>query len=324
VTAPQTNNEQKAKNARGKRGPGYIITIFLLGVALTIGSARFINRTLVMGLCIVVIWLLVAFVYYLLRRNVSNHTRELSFTIWFSTVAFVAVIVPMILGHVHSLSAKVECVPDWGQVGSWFAQGVPCTLTIPLHEKVPVDLDEFMIWEIAAIAQTFVFGISVFWEMKRSQFDRRTFLAVLAIVILPLFALLSIIAQWWRLQLVATAAFVVAICFEDFFFWRIECKKIKDQPAGDPIDSANERDFFANLTFALDLPLVIATIVLVFALWQPYNADAMRGARHFFAGAMAFSLIVANAGLVAYRMRMHRQELIKHQASSLLEFIGLR
>jgi hypothetical protein len=263
-----------------------------------------------------------------LAQKKHIHAREISFTLWFGVIAILAVAIPTFVSHVRSIKEGVPCAGNW-QINTWFAAGVPCSLTFQMC-NASIDLDALVIWEVAAMVQTLVFGISVFWEMKREHFRRRTVLIVIAIISLPVWALVSMAFHWWHTQLFTTGMFVAAIFWEDYSLWVIErgivAERSKVLGATVPI---HELEFFEKVTWGLDLPLVIATIVLATVVWGPYDQrkSDYELARHFFAGAMAFSLIVANTGLVAYRILMHRQHFCETwraaNSPSVWEFLGL-
>jgi hypothetical protein len=305
---------------RRLKGGWLVPTVLFAGILVSPFLVYFARTFFPLYLLLIGVWILVGFFYSRL-----SGAHNVSFTIWFAFVAILAWTIPMVTPHALAGGAAVSCGdwPKWNTwLSTWLTSGIPCDISMC---NVFFRLDAFVLWEVAAIIQTMVFGLSVFFEMNSEQFRRLTVLVVLAIIVLPLWALLAIFMKWWHTQLVITCIFVLIIFVEDFILWRIECRKNKKKEVAHEL---HEQMFFQQLTFALDLPLIIATLSLAAAVWQ---YAGLQEARHFFAGAMAFSLIVANSGLIVYRNQLHWQDFLSNRQPyvflpnkklSLPEFIG--
>ena len=251
-------------------------------------------------LAVIFVLALVAGVIYLItvgRRK--EHCRDIAYTVMLSTLATTAILVPFFIPQ-HQFSSD-SCAQFVGPACSSFV--LPCELLFD-KKRFPDDcvvIDRFLVWEAIAVIQTVLFGLLIFAEMKVYQVSRLTFVILLFIVGFPMASVAFMVFHQWIFQLSCNIGFLCAIFLEDLLFWIVERRREK---AGQKAQVG----YFARLTFGLDLPLILASLFATILVWGHFDDASQQGeyAKRFYAGATAFSLIVANIGLVANRFVMHR------------------
>jgi hypothetical protein len=304
------------QQTKPKFGRTKLVLLVFMTVVSGVWLFRHTGSALVFAGGLVGVLLIAGMIYQLLTSSQHPHTRDICFTLWFAALAILTIFLPAFIVRGPASRDVPKCIESWIHPASWFTKGVPCRLTLPppLECRYAVELDQFLLWEVAAVTQTLSFGVVVFFEMKQSQFRRLTVLLVFAIIGLPLLSLGFMVTHWWHGQLCTTFLFLLAIFVEDCSLWVIERKSVSKKT---DTSTVHELEFFARVTWGLDFPLLLATLILLLAVWG--HDDEL--AKHFFAGGTAFSLIVANVGLVAARLVMHRHWL-KVNPRSIPAFFG--
>jgi hypothetical protein len=268
--------------------------------------------------------------FYIWRRKGPPHFRDLSFTWAFANLAILSVVVPTTVIQHGDVQADVHpsrCFVAWSPNG-WFPRGTPCEVPLPIKldrtefEKQEVVLDRFSIWKFVAIGQTIVFGILLFWDMK--VVTKFTVPLALLIVVEPLVPLTMAILRLWRWELVGTILFLALLLIQDFAIWFHGHRK---NASGSMADGEHEAAYLASLIWHVDLPVLIGSLILLLITWGPFRDSTAEYAERFFAGGVAFSLIVANMTIVLLRCSMHRKGYqdakLKGGCASFFDYCGL-
>jgi hypothetical protein len=258
-----------------------------------------------------IVWLAGVFMYWLLTRP-SEHCRDIAFTSWLAFIGVVSILVPTAIVH-HAdinpaaLSDLPKCAENWWPPSSWFRQGTPCLAWTPfISQQEPLRLDRFLLWEAVAMVQTLVFGVTTFFDMKESkQFKKSTVSVLFCVVVAAAAALWCLVRQSWEGQLLGTVLFMTLVLTEDWLFWMTARRKSSVGTSSKPPPVDHEVEYLGKVAWGLDVPLVFANIILA-AFVLPVNGAGHEYAKRFFAGGTAFSLILANTGLIAHRVTMHK------------------